>query len=108
MRDNCPRHLYAPEQSPGAQLRTGSGDTDASRLLRHLGKHEAATVAQLVAAGVDLERGTVGPWLTLWALQRLRRNRQPASAAARSGPLELLRKLRGSNRRVPGEARRDG
>jgi hypothetical protein len=42
------------------------------------------------------------------ALMRLRRNRKPAPAPARSGPLELLRRLRGSNRRVPGEARRDG
>jgi len=46
------------------------------------------------------------------ALQRLRRNRQPAAGPAatpaRSGPLELLRKLRGANRRVPVEARRDG
>jgi hypothetical protein len=75
VRDDCPRHLYAPEQSPGAQLRTGSGATDAAQLLRHLGEHEAGTVAQLVAAGVDLECGTVGPWLTLWARLAAMRNR---------------------------------
>ena len=76
VRDDCPRHLYAPEQSPGAQLRTGSGDTDPAQLLRRLGEHEAATVAQLVAAGVDLERGTVGPWLQLWAQLAAARNAQ--------------------------------
>ncbi len=67
VRDDCPRHLFAPEQSPGNHLRTGSGDGDPDAVLRHLGQHEALTVAQLVAAGADLERGTVGPWLRLWA-----------------------------------------
>ena len=76
VRDDCPRHLYAPERSPGAQLLTGSGDTDPDQLLRRLGEHEAATVAQLVAAGADLERGTVGPWLPLWARLGAARNGQ--------------------------------
>ena len=42
------------------------------------------------------------------ALLDLRRDRRPVPAPARSGPLALLRKLRGANRRVPQEARRDG
>ncbi len=76
VRDDCPRHLFAPEQSPGAQLRTGSGDTDPDKLVRRLGEHEAATVAQLVAAGVDLQQGTTGPWLPLWAQLGAVRNAQ--------------------------------
>lgn len=76
VRDDCPRHLYAPERSPGNHLTTGSGDTDPDQLLRRLGEHEAATVAQLVAAGADLERGTVGPWLPLWARLGAARNGQ--------------------------------
>ncbi|MFM7269068.1 MAG: hypothetical protein ACKOZT_10875, partial [Cyanobium sp.] len=76
VRDACPRHLYAPERSPGDQLRTGSGDTDPATLLRHLGNHEAHAVAQLVAAGADLERDTVGPWLRLWARLGAHGNRQ--------------------------------
>lgn len=42
------------------------------------------------------------------ALLDLRRHRTPVPAPARSGPLALLRKLRGANRRVPREARSDG
>jgi hypothetical protein len=76
VRDDCPRHLYAPERSPGNHLITGSGGTDPAQLLRRLGEHESATVAQLVAAGADLERGTVGPWLPLWARLGAARNGQ--------------------------------
>ena len=76
VRDGCPRHLYAPERSPGNHLITGSGDTDPTQLLRRLGEHENATVAQLVGAGVDLERGTTGPWLPLWARLGAVRNGQ--------------------------------
>ena len=77
VRDDCPRHLYAPEQSPGAQLRTGSGDTDPAQLLRRLGEHEAATVAQLLGAGGwNPERNDSGPWLRLWAQLGAIRNRQ--------------------------------
>jgi len=67
VRDDCPRHLFAPTASPGRALMVGSGDTDPAQLLRRLGEHEAVAVAQLVAAGADLERGTTGPWLPLWA-----------------------------------------
>ena len=76
VRDDCPRHLYAPEQSGGKHLITGSGDTEPAQLLRRLGEHEAATVAQLVGAGADLERGTTGPWLPLWARLGAIRNGQ--------------------------------
>lgn len=76
VRDDCPRHLYAPERSPGNHLITGSGDTDPDQLRRRLGEHEAATVTQLVRAGADLERGTVGPWLPLWARICAARNAQ--------------------------------
>jgi len=77
VRDDCPRHLYAPESSPGAQLRTGSGDTDPAQLLRRLGEHEAATVAQLLAAGGwNPERNDGGPWLRLWAQLGATRNGQ--------------------------------
>jgi hypothetical protein len=77
VRDDCPRHLFTPEQSPGAQLRTGSGDTDPAQLLRRLGEHEAATVAQLLAAGGwNPERNDSGPWLRLWAQLGAIRNRQ--------------------------------
>lgn len=76
VRDDCHRHLYAPERSPGNHLNTGSGDTDPAQLLRRLSEHEAATVSQLVAAGVDLERNTTGPWLPLWARLGAARNSQ--------------------------------
>jgi hypothetical protein len=82
VRDDCPRHLYAPERSPGGELRTGSGDPNPTKLLRRLGEHEKAIVTQLVAAGVDLERGTVGPWLLLWAQLAATRNRQRLAYAA--------------------------
>ncbi len=46
------------------------------------------------------------------ALLNLRRRRKPAPSPAaaprRTGPVELLRKLRGANRRVPQEAVRHG
>lgn len=77
VRDDCPRHLFAPAQSPGAQLRTGSGDTDPARLLQRLGEHEAATVAQLLAAGGwSPERNEAGPWMRLWAQLAAIRNGQ--------------------------------
>lgn len=51
VRDGCRRHLYAPEFSPGAALRVGCGATDPATLLQRLSEHEAAAVAQLLAAG---------------------------------------------------------
>lgn len=77
VRDHCPRHLFAPEQSPGNQGRTGSGDTDAAQLLRRLTEHEAATVAQLLTAGGwTPEDNSGGPWLSLWAQLCALRNGQ--------------------------------
>lgn len=82
VRDGCPRHLFAPQQSPGAHLRTGSGDTNPTQLLRRLGEHEAATVAQLLAAGVDMQQSTTGPWLPLWAQLGALRNAQRSAYRA--------------------------
>ena len=76
VRDDCPRHLWAPERSPGAHLRTGSGDTVAAKILRYLDDHSALIVRQLVAAGASLETGTLGPWLPLWAELAALRNGQ--------------------------------
>ena len=76
VRDDCPRHLFAPERSPGAWLQTGSGDLEADQLLHHLAKHEAAAVMQLLAAGGNLEQGTTGPWLQLWGRLGAHQNRQ--------------------------------
>jgi len=87
VRDDCPRHLYAPERSPGKHLTTGSGDTDPAQLIRRLGEHEAATVAQLVMAGVDLERNTNGPWLPLWARLGAARNGQRLAYRSTVGAL---------------------
>lgn len=66
VRDDCPRHLYAPERSPGRALRIGSGCFEPQQLLTHQARHGAAIAAQL-AGTVDLAAGTIGPWLPLWA-----------------------------------------
>lgn len=68
VRDGCPRHLYAPERSPGGALRVGCGSTDPAALLRRLAEHEAAAVAQLLAAGGwSPTSNSAGPWLPCWA-----------------------------------------
>jgi hypothetical protein len=68
VRDDCPRHLFAPEASPGNHGRTGSGDTDPAQLLRRLSEHESATITQLInAGGWEPQGNTAGPWLPLWA-----------------------------------------
>lgn len=68
VRDDCPRHLYAPERSPGGSLRVGCGATDPAALLQRLSEHEAAAVAQLLAAGGwSPTSNTAGPWLPCWA-----------------------------------------
>jgi hypothetical protein len=71
-----------------------------AELIRHLGASakEIASLRLLFGQDDDFDRANAA-----LALQRLRRNRKPAPASARSGPLELLRKLRGANRRVPQE-----
>jgi hypothetical protein len=82
VRDDCPRHLYAPERSPGAGLRVGCGSTDPADVLRHLRDHEAAAVAQLIAAGWSAGSNNAGPWLRLWALLAARRNCQRLAYSA--------------------------
>jgi len=88
VRDDCPRHLYAPKRSPGRHLQTSTGSTDPQELTRHLNRHEEKIVTQLVASGGDLERGTLGPWLPLWA--RLAATRNGQRLAYRETVVELL------------------
>jgi hypothetical protein len=76
VRDDCPRHLYAPERSPGAALRVGCGSFDPATVMRHLQDHEAAAVAQLLAAGWSAGTNDAGPWLPYWAQWAARRNGQ--------------------------------
>jgi hypothetical protein len=76
VRDDCPRHLWAPDASPGAHLRSGSGDTKPALLVRHLDDHSRVIAAQLLSAGANLEAGTLGPWLPLWAELAALRNGQ--------------------------------
>lgn len=78
-------------------------------LVRFLGAtpKEIASLRLLFGACDQFDRASAAI-----ALQRLRRNRQPAPAAApaprQGGAMALLRRLRGANRRVPQEVRRDG
>jgi hypothetical protein len=81
VRDDCPRHLYAPHRSPGDALRVGSGSFEAQELLRHQSHHRAAIVAQL-AGSADLETRSIGPWLPLWAQLAATTNRQAAAYGA--------------------------
>lgn len=67
VRDDCPRHLYAPERSPGSALRLGCGSTDPATVFKRLDDHAAITVAQILSCGWDPENYTTGPWLPLWA-----------------------------------------
>jgi len=77
VRDGCPRHVYAPERSPGSALRIGSGTIDPAALIHHLHQHEAAAVAQLLAAGNwSPTSNSAGPWLPLWAELAATQNRQ--------------------------------
>ena len=88
VRDDCPRHLYAPERSPGRFLRVGSGCFEAQQLLTHQARHGAAIAAQL-AGTVDLQTGSIGPWLPLWAeLAALSNRKALAYAATVRGLLE--------------------
>ncbi|MCP9798919.1 plasmid replication protein, CyRepA1 family, partial [Cyanobium sp. Lug-B] len=75
VRDDCPRHLFAPDRSPGDELRVGSGSFEAQQLLTHQAQHGAAIAAQL-AGTVDLAAGTIGPWLPLWAQLAAATNRK--------------------------------
>lgn len=81
VRDDCPRHLYAPDRSPGNARRQGCGSFEAAELQRHQSRHGAAILAQL-AGSVDVEAGTAGPWLPLWLKLAAISNRQAAAYGA--------------------------
>jgi len=74
VRDDCPRHLFAPETAP-AYRRVGCGSFDPAQLLQQQSSHSAAIVAQL-AGTVDLAGGTLGPWMPLWAEMGAATNRK--------------------------------
>lgn len=76
VRCDCPRHLYAPKQSPGNKLKIGSGSTDPKQVLQSLDIHHTVVLGQLASAGVNLESGCTGPWLPLWAKLAAHQNRQ--------------------------------
>jgi hypothetical protein len=77
-----------------------------AELIRHLGAsaREIASLRLLFGQDDDFDRANAA-----LALQRLRQHQQPASAPEprQGGATALLRRLRGSNRRVPVEVRRD-
>lgn len=81
VRDGCPRHLYAPEASPGNARRIGCGSFDPVELQRHGSRHGAAILAQL-GGSVDMEAGTAGPWLPLWHKLAAISNQQAAAYGA--------------------------
>ncbi len=81
VRDDCPRHLYAPERSPGNARRIGCGSFDPAELQRHQSRHGAAILAQL-GGSVDMEAGTAGPWLPLWHKLAAISNRQAGAYGA--------------------------
>lgn len=89
VRDDCPRHVYAAEASPGGLMRVGSGSGDPQKLLERLSDHEARCVAQLVALGWEKGTSSVGPWLKLWAEFGALQNRQ--RLAYRDAALGLLK-----------------
>lgn len=82
VRDDVPRHLYAPDRSPGNHLRVGCGSVCPDRVMLHLRHHFLQTVGQLVAAGVNLATGSAGPWLPLWAQLAAQQNRARKAYAA--------------------------
>jgi hypothetical protein len=109
VRDGCPRHLYAPDFSPGDALRIGCGSVDPNLVMRHLGEHHQLVVGQLAAAGWNVDTNDGGPWLRLWARQaahqnlaRLAFSATVAALLQREGyqlreaaPLDVLAKLAG-------------
>jgi hypothetical protein len=90
VRDDCPRHLFAPVRSPGNALRVGCGSLDPKVVLRHLDRHAQAAVAAALAAGCDAACSTTGPWLPLWAHQAAQQNR--ARQTFRDTVLALLQR----------------
>jgi hypothetical protein len=75
VRDDVPRHLFAPDRSPGNHLQVGCGALDPKVVLKHLDRHAQAAVAAALAAGWDADCGAAGPWLQLWAAQAGQQNR---------------------------------
>ena len=71
----CPVWCFAPERSPGGQLRIGSGDTTAAGILKSLRHVEPQLIADLIAAGYDLPTSNCGPWLQYWIEMAASRNR---------------------------------
>jgi hypothetical protein len=90
VRDDVPRHLFAPVRSPGNQLQIGCGSLDPKVVIRHLDRHAQAAVAAALAAGWDTDTGTTGPWLQLWAAQAAQQNR--ARLSYRDTVLALLQR----------------
>ncbi|MEY3464230.1 MAG: hypothetical protein RLZZ468_2008 [Cyanobacteriota bacterium] len=82
LRDEAPRHLYAPSRSPGNAMQIGCGSLNPRVVLRHLDRHAQAAVAAALAAGWDADTDTTGPWLRLWAAQAAQQNRSRMSFAA--------------------------
>ncbi|GCE65821.1 hypothetical protein OMCYN_01767 [cyanobiont of Ornithocercus magnificus] len=72
---NCPVWCFAPERSPGDQLRIGSGDTTAAAILKSLRHVEPQLIADLITAGYDLATSNCGPWLQYWIETAASRNR---------------------------------
>lgn len=82
VRDDCPRHLYAPAQSPGNHLQVGCGSPFPDRVLLQLKRHEQIAVGQLTAAGWSPDTNIAGPWLQLWAQMAAQQNRARQAFAA--------------------------
>lgn len=82
VRDDCPRHLYAPDRSPGNHLQIGCGSPMADRVLLQLKRHEQTAVGQLAAAGWSPTTNNAGPWLQLWAQAAAYQNRARRAFAA--------------------------
>ena len=82
VRDDCPRHLYAPDRSPGNHLQMGCGSPAADRVLLQLERHEQTCLGQLAAAGWSATTNSAGPWLQLWAQAAAQQNRARLAFAA--------------------------
>jgi hypothetical protein len=75
VRDGCPRHVYAPDRSPGNHLQVGCGSPFPDRVMLQLQHHEQAALGQLAAAGWNASTNSAGPWLQLWAQAAAHQNR---------------------------------
>lgn len=75
VRDDCPRHLFAPQRSPGNALLIGCGSLNPKTVLAALDRHAQAAMTAALAAGCDASCSSTGPWLPLWAAQAAAQNR---------------------------------